>query len=294
VTLTALQSVTSTELSSSGSPSFPGSPVTFTATVSTRTAPVATGSVSFIQGTTVLATVPVDAEGTAAFTTTSLPVGTTSITAVYGAAGPNLGSTSNTVSQSVVPFSTVTSLGAAPNPSPFGQPVNLTATVTAQGLPVTAGTVSFYRGNQYLGTAALNSSGAASLTVSLLPAGLVRIQATYSGTTNDLSSVSQIVAQSVLPAPTATTLVVTTETLPSGATRYLLVATVTTQGNIGLAPSGTVVFRRNGRVLGKAALRNGTAVLSLGRRPPHSGSYVAKFQGSARFGASSSPAIAPS
>ena len=75
VTLTALQSETTTQLSSSGSPTNPGQPVTFTATVSTRTAPVTGGTVSFMQGGTVLATEPVTAAGTATYTTTSLPLG---------------------------------------------------------------------------------------------------------------------------------------------------------------------------------------------------------------------------
>ena len=83
VTLTAQQSETTTRLSSSGSPSHPGQPVTFTAAVSTRTTPVTGGTVSFEQGGTVLATEPVTAAGTASFTTTSLPLGGSTITAVY-------------------------------------------------------------------------------------------------------------------------------------------------------------------------------------------------------------------
>ena len=63
VTLTALQSETTTRLSSSGSPSNPGQPVTFTAAVSTRTAPVTGGTVNFMQNGTVLATEPVTAAG---------------------------------------------------------------------------------------------------------------------------------------------------------------------------------------------------------------------------------------
>src|SRR5262249_26789030 len=94
VTLTALQSVTTTLLVSSANPSPPGQPVTFTATVGTRTAPVTDGEVDFMQGTMVLATVPVDGSGTASFTTTGLPLGSTAITAVYRGTTDVLGSTS--------------------------------------------------------------------------------------------------------------------------------------------------------------------------------------------------------
>ena len=108
VKLAPLQSLTSTRLASSGSPSFPGQPVTFTASVNTRTAPVLVGTVSFLQGSTVVATVPLS-DGLAIFTTTSLPLGTTPITAVYNGATDNVGSTSPTRPQSVIPYPTATS-----------------------------------------------------------------------------------------------------------------------------------------------------------------------------------------
>ena len=85
VTIGPLQSVTTTGLGSSSNPSHPGAPITFTATVNTRTMPVTTGTVSFLQGTTALATVPVSG-GTASFTTSGLPLGNSTITAVYNGA----------------------------------------------------------------------------------------------------------------------------------------------------------------------------------------------------------------
>src|SRR5207244_1048637 len=99
-----------TQLSSSGNPSNPGVPISFTAVVSIRTAPVTSGSVSFMVGGAVVATVAVNGAGAASFTTASLPVGSTAISAVYNGAGGLLPSTSATLVQSVVPFSTVTSL----------------------------------------------------------------------------------------------------------------------------------------------------------------------------------------
>ena len=75
-----------TALTSSEKPANVGDAVTFTATVTSgnKNATVtATGSVEFLDGTTVLATVPVDANGMATLTTSSLAAGTHVITALY-------------------------------------------------------------------------------------------------------------------------------------------------------------------------------------------------------------------
>ena len=75
---------TSTSLVSDVNPSTVGQPVTFTATVTSGGAPVTTGTVAFADGGTPLASVPVDATGTATFTTSALSGGTHPITATYG------------------------------------------------------------------------------------------------------------------------------------------------------------------------------------------------------------------
>ncbi len=291
VTLTALQSETTTRLSSSAGTTNPGQPVTFTATVSTRTSPVTTGTVSFEQGGNVLATVPVNSSGTSAFTTTALPLGTTSITAVYNGATAILGSTSPSVAQAVVPYTTATTLSSSANPSRTGQPVTLIATVTADGMPVTTGTVAFTRGNNLLGTAALGANGTASLTTSSLPVGQGRIQAVYYGTTDYLSSASPALVQAVDKLATSTSLTLVTQTRSNGRVVYVLEASVVPEGVTGITTTGTVVFRRNGAVIGRARLNDGTAALSIGRKAPNRARFVAAFQGGSRFKASTSPRL---
>lgn len=291
VTLTALQSETTTELNRSASTSNPGQPVTFGATVRTRTAPVSAGSVTFVLGSTLQVTVPVNSSGVATITTAALPVGTSPVVAVYTGAGANLPSTSATLTQSVIPYSTVTSLASAPNPSTAGQPVTLAAYVSAAGTPVKNGTVTFNRGRQFLGSAPLNPRGDASLTLSSLPAGKLRIQAIYSGSTDDYGSFSPSVIQSVSPAATSTSLTLTTETTAQGGVRYVLVAMVVNDSSGSAVPAGTVAFRRNGKTIGKAKLKGGTAVFSLGSRAPANQKFVATFQKSASFLASTSPAV---
>jgi hypothetical protein len=84
LTQTVNQDTTATKLTSSKNPSIYGQSVTFTATV-TASAPgsgTPTGTVTFSDGTTVLATMSLSG-GTASFSTATLSVGTHSITAVY-------------------------------------------------------------------------------------------------------------------------------------------------------------------------------------------------------------------
>ncbi len=290
VKLAPLQSLTTTGVSSSAKTSYPGQPVTFTASVSTRTAPVLVGTVNFLQGSTVVATVPVD-DGTASYTTTSLPVGTFAFSAAYNATAGNVGSSSPIITQTVVPFPTATRIASSPNPSMLGQTVTLTASVVNGIGPVTAGSVTFRRGKKLLGTVSLGGSGTASISISSLPAGVARIQAIYSGAANDLSSVSPVLAQKVNALPTVTVLLSLSSQLKSnGQTEYILVATTATESAL-IQPTGTVVFRKNGRAIGSAKLKNGTAVLVLRARAAQSGRFVARYEGSKHFLASTSAPI---
>jgi hypothetical protein len=190
----------------------------------------------------------------------------------------------------VLPYTTVTSLQTSANPLSWGQSATLTATVTANGLPVTSGTVTYSHGNVHLGTVALNAAGTANLTLSSLVPGKAKIQAIYNGIPDDLPSVSPVLTQTVTAAPTSTSLIVTTQIQPNGQSRIVLIATVVVGGSDSLIASGTVVFRRNGISIGKAKLQNGTAVLLLGRNAKRNRAFVASFQGSSRFkGSKSAP-----
>ena len=74
-----------TTVTSSPNPSTGGQPVTFTATVASVPpgSPVPTGMVTFLEGATVLAQVPLNASSTASFTTSNLFAGDHTITASY-------------------------------------------------------------------------------------------------------------------------------------------------------------------------------------------------------------------
>lgn len=72
---------TTTSITSSVNPSSAGQPVTFTAKVTSPTTKV-TGTVTFVAGETDLGTIPLSG-GKASVTTSTLPVGTTKVTASY-------------------------------------------------------------------------------------------------------------------------------------------------------------------------------------------------------------------
>jgi hypothetical protein len=94
------QAATTTTLTSSLNPSKSGQQVTFTAKVMSGVGTPA-GSVTFKDGTTTLAILPLNASGQATFSTSSLTVGTHSTTASYGGNLSFLGSVSPVLKQVV-------------------------------------------------------------------------------------------------------------------------------------------------------------------------------------------------
>jgi hypothetical protein len=95
------KAATSTVVTSSLNPSTHGTAVTFTAQVESATAGIPTGSVTFKDGTTALAVRTLGGAGKATFTTSSLSVGSHSITAVYGSDANYIRSTSPVLTQQV-------------------------------------------------------------------------------------------------------------------------------------------------------------------------------------------------
>jgi hypothetical protein len=89
--------------------------------------------------------------------------------------------------------STAVSLTASPNPSVFGAPVTLKASLTPAGA---TGRVTFYDGAAMLGVSAV-ASGEATLTTRLLGAGARTLRAHYGGDASDLAANSPAVAQTV-------------------------------------------------------------------------------------------------
>ena len=96
--------VTKAVVTSNADPAFPGTLVTLNAKVSAVSPGkgVPTGTVQFMEGTTVLATGTLDALGNATFATADLPLGTHPIVAIYAGAGNYAAGTSATFNQDIV------------------------------------------------------------------------------------------------------------------------------------------------------------------------------------------------
>jgi poly(hydroxyalkanoate) depolymerase family esterase len=195
--LSAAATGTTTTISSSLNPSAYGQTVTFTATVASKLGgSPPDGTVTFMQGATVLATQPLSS-GSASFATSTLKSGgTDSIHAVYSGDSSFSGSSSLAVKQVVNRAATTTTLASSQNPSNSGQSVTFTA-IVAVGMGLTAtGNVAFYNGSTLLGTVAL-SGGAANYTTTKLPVGQNSITALYKGNSSFATSTSSALNQMV-------------------------------------------------------------------------------------------------
>ncbi len=194
-------------VASSVNPSAMGQSVTFTATV---TPALATGSVTFSDGTVALGTGMLIG-GVAIFSTSTLAAGTHSISATYSGGGTQ-GATFGSLIQTVNKTPTTVTLTSIPNPSTVGQAVTFAATVS----PATAtGSVTFSQltcspapcsvSLVTLGTGAI-SGGMATFSTSSLSANTHLIAAIYSGDANYSSVTSSNLTQTVNKNPTTITL----------------------------------------------------------------------------------------
>jgi len=171
---------TSTQLSTHpSSPVAAGTTETLTATITPSTA---AGKVQFSDGSTPLGSPQTVAAGHASLTTT-LPIGTHSLTAVFipTDTAAFTGSVSSTVSLVVYATATTTRLIVAPNPAFSVIPVILVAHVTphsaARGA---AGTIQFADGAIPLGNpVSVNPGGIAILTTTALATGTHALTATF-------------------------------------------------------------------------------------------------------------------
>jgi hypothetical protein len=246
---------TNTTLSSSLNPSVQGKLVTFTATVSLQSGTgTPTGSVTFKNGTATLAIKTLSGV-TATYATSTLPLGSNSITAVYGGGSGFSGSTSAPVNQLVL-ATTTTTLTSSSNPSTYGQTVTFNATVTSSIGAVPDGEiVNFTQGPTVLGTAPLRG-GIATFSDPTLPVGARYIRAVYTGDAKFATSTSKALDQ-VTSKATSTTTVFSAQNPSSYGQSVTFTAIVAPQ--FSGTPAGSVTFY-NGTVSVKwAPLVNGMA-----------------------------------
>jgi hypothetical protein len=147
-------------------------------------------------------------------------------------------------------------LTTSANPSPFGSPLTLTATVSAtSGTPT--GNVTFFDGATNLGTVAL-AGGVATLNTSALTVGAHSLTASYAGATGFLTSNSAVYAQTI--SKIATTLGLISSANPSNiGSPVTFTATVTAPTG---TPTGSVSFFDGATPLGTVATSGGVAAFT--------------------------------
>jgi hypothetical protein len=280
---------TTTTVASSANPSYLSQTVTFTATVGSQYGAASTGSVTFKQGTTNLATVAL-VNGQAAYSTAYAATGARYITAVYSGDSNNQAGTSPALKQVVntLPAATTTGLANSSTPSFINQPVTFTATVTSTygGIP-DGELVTFNDGSTTLASVPL-TAGIAAYTTSSLKAGSHTIKATYAGDVifkSSTKSITQVV--SLYPSSISVTSSLNPSTYGQSVT---MKATVTSSAPS--IPTGTVTFKNSAISLGTATLNaSGVATLTKSNIPAGVDSITAVYNGNAETAKSTSAVL---
>jgi hypothetical protein len=259
-TLTLVVSPTSATLT--------GQSVTLTATLNpySVTGPPSTTtdgeSVKFYSGSTLIASAPLSG-GTAQLITTSLPVGSDALEAIYPGDTNYETSTSSVVNVTVAGIL----LSSSPNPSTYGQTVTLAATTAANA----SGNVTFMDGSNVLGTGGI-SGASASFSTSTLTGGTHNLTAVNGGST------SPVVVQTVNKASSSVSVAA------SGANTYgqseTLTATVTS------GATGTVAFSSGSIQLGSGTISGGTASITTTVLPAGPDTITATYNGDDNYNGS--------
>src|SRR5437867_866087 len=265
-------------LSTSANPSVFGQQVTFTAVIR----PIAPGSGSPQAGTVQFRVDGADlgppvavSGGQATKWTTTLAVGSHTVSAVFSGDASFNGSTGTMASAQVVnKAGTRTSVTSSVNPSVFGQSVTFTATVgaTAPGSGTPNGSVQFNVDGSALGGPLVLSAGTASISTSALAVGAHAVTVSYGGDTSFNGSTGAVDGgQTVNKADSITAL--TSSDNPSKRNQSVTFTAIVNPNPPGSgSPTGTVAFTIDGGSPVTVALDNrqtslSTAPLSPAGRP---------------------------
>jgi len=227
-------------LATSGTPSTYGSSVTFTATITSGT----TGNISFLDGTTTIGTVAISGT-TAAYTTSSLSVGSHSIKASYPG-DANYNSVTSSVKTQVVSKATPTlTVATSGTPSNYGASVTFTATISAGP----TGTISFFNGATSMGTVNISGTTAAYST-STLTGGSRSITAKWLGDSNYNAVTSSAITQVVNKVtPTITWSSPSAITYGTALSSTQLNASASVGGSFSYSPASGTVLQPGSRTL---------------------------------------------
>jgi hypothetical protein len=199
ISQTIIKATTETILTSTLNPAPYGSSANLKATVKTVAPGGGTppGTVTFREGETVLATVPLS-NGTAKYALKSAPPGIHPITAIYSGGG-NHGASEAAIEQTITKAATELVLASSKNPAPKGSSGSLRATLKtlAPGGGTPVGNVVFREGETVLATVPL-AGNVATYPLKSLSVGTHEITASYGGSSSYEASEGSL-AQTISP-----------------------------------------------------------------------------------------------
>jgi hypothetical protein len=185
---------------------------------------------------------------------------------------------------------TTVTLTSSENPAAYGDQLILTATVIpSTGTTIPGGTVTFVDEEANLGTAAVGSTGQASLVDSTIGAGTHEIEAEYSGSGTFASSVSAAL-QEVVSVQGSTTLLLPTVNPATYGQTLLFVVSVAPDAGSG-TPTGTVTLTDGSAAIGSATLSGGTAAVVVTSLGVGAQVITADYAGDGNFSPSASAAV---
>jgi autotransporter-associated beta strand protein len=297
LTQTITKANTTTALTASPNPATFGQSVTFTAVVTPQGLSFAspTGTVTFTVDGTAQTPVPLGNPSTsgssqATFTTSTLGVGSHTISATYNGDGNFNTSTSAALTQTITKANTTTTVTSSANPSVRGQSVSFKATVSAAtpGAGTPTGTVTFRIDGTAQPGVTLASDGTATLSVSNLTAGTHTIIAAYGGDNSFNASTSAALTQTINKANTTTVLLSSAN--PSNFGQPVTFFTRVSPASQGTGtPTGTVTFQEGSTILGTGPLdTTGLATFTISILAAGTHTITAAYGGDAGFASSTS------
>ncbi|RNL62920.1 Ig-like domain repeat protein [Nocardioides marmoriginsengisoli] len=190
-------------------------------------------------------------------------------------------------------FGTVTLAGARLSVDPAGpvSPGTLVKMSTdVSPVPANPGQVTFFDGDEEIGTATVNSTGTATISTAELAVGTHALRAVWNGGPVNASTETNTVELVVADPTTTTTISSSSSQVLSGPVTF----TATVAGNPGNpgSPTGTVQFKSDGANLGSpVALTGGTATLTTSALTSGVHAVTAVYGGGGGFNASTSEPV---
>lgn len=285
MTQTVNKATSSPGLSITPSPAVVGQSSTFSVTVTGASGvptPTGTATINFGDGSS--NAVLTLSSGTASTTHTYTVANNFTATLTYSG-DTNYTNAAPTFPVTVSQGTSGTTLGSSANPSPFGQSVTFTATVTGTN---PTGTVQFFDSATLIGSGII-SAGSATFSTSALSAGPHSITAVYGGDANNNGSTSSALSQTISLSTTTTTLASSQN--PSDVGKPVTFTATITSG-AGAPTTGTVTFMDGATTLGSTTVAAGVATFTTTSLALGSHTITATYGGSPGFtSGTSSPLV---